>query len=130
MEKVREKMKIYIITQGEYSEYHIVGMTHDRQKAERWVNEYNLGKEYAFDRAEIEEYETDVFGRGDLYQYSVKRECGEVSVDLLSDIDFKYEYFYSDDGDFRLVVYAHDKEHAKKIAYDRIAKMKAEREGL
>lgn len=121
-------MKIYVITQGEYSDYHIVGVTLDRGKAERWVNEYNMGK--AYDDAQIEEYETDVFGRDDLYKYSVKREYGEVSADLLSDADYTYEYIFSDDGDFRFVVYARDKEQAKKIAYDRIAKMKAEREGL
>jgi hypothetical protein len=48
-------MKIYIVTAGEYSDYHIVRVFLDKEKAERYIS--LCGNHY--DEPVIEEYETD-----------------------------------------------------------------------
>lgn len=50
-------MKIYVITQGEYSDYHIVGVAIDKEKAKR-IAEVNSDSWY---EATINEYDTDSF---------------------------------------------------------------------
>lgn len=47
--------KLYAITAGEYSDYHIITLCSDREKAERLVRWYNRHEK--FGEAEIEEYE-------------------------------------------------------------------------
>ena len=37
-------MKVYVVTSGEYSDYHIVGVTLDKQVAEIFVNSKNATK--------------------------------------------------------------------------------------
>lgn len=52
-------MKVYVITQGEYSDYHILGVSLDRERAERIVQLYN-DDNALWNQPIIEEYETDV----------------------------------------------------------------------
>lgn len=52
-------MKVYVITQGEYSDYHILGVSLDRERAERIVQLYH-DDNALWDQPIIEEYETDV----------------------------------------------------------------------
>ena len=52
-------MKVYVITQGEYSDYHILGVSLDRERAERIVRLYN-DDNACWHQPIIEEYETDV----------------------------------------------------------------------
>ena len=46
-------MKIYVVTKGSYSDYHIVAATLDKEKAEKIAKKYSDG----WDDCEVEEYE-------------------------------------------------------------------------
>lgn len=121
-------MKIYVITNGEYSWYHIVGVTLDKEKAEKWVKLYNAADKN--NDAQIEEFEADDFGREGLYWWHVSKDCVETIVrpaDLYKDDDVVWIY---GDNEFELNVFASSKKTALKAAYDKVAKEKARRAGL
>lgn len=132
-------MKVYVITAGEYSGYHIVGVTLDRDVAEKVLR--------AHDRATnvscmmIEEYDTDVFqaihdgmklwkvrlrggalesGECDDYEYAY---CMS-EVNYVS--SFKSNRIFADnrktDTVYTVIVLAEDREHAEKIGMDLITK--------
>ena len=122
-------MKIYVVTQGEYSAYHIVGVTLDRQKAERWVELYNDSAGKYDDDAQVEEYESDSFGANGLYLWQVDSEFGEINCRVFYGCGPEWNYTMSD-GDFRVTVMAKDRDHAIKAAYDKVAMLRAEREGI
>ena len=122
-------MRVYVVTQGEYSAYHIVGVTLDRAKAERWMELYNAEKgEYDYD-AQIEEYETDEFGTDGLFQWEVGQgwTIGGCELDTMGG---DYGEWYDNDENYCLKVMAKDKDHALKVAYDKIAMIKAAIEGI
>lgn len=50
-------MKIYVVTEGSYSSYHIVFVTVDRERADAFVKRYNKTD---YDDYRVEEYDTDV----------------------------------------------------------------------
>ena len=54
-------MKVYVVTSGEYSEYHIVGITLDKQATETFVNGKNATRGKYGSEFYLEEYETDDF---------------------------------------------------------------------
>ena len=47
--------KVYIVTQGDYSDYHIVAVFDNKEEAQKLVNSLNIIKTY-FNEAKIEEY--------------------------------------------------------------------------
>lgn len=121
--------KVYVITSGCYSDYHICGVATDKEKAhllaERFSNSY--------DTAEVEEYDTDDMAEylrfrntyACLYRDNTKRI--EIS---------KSDYIYPEKADFRvtktlygLFVYvnADTEKMALKKASDMFAKYRAER---
>ena len=57
MEQVSGK-KVYIVTEGVYSDYHIVAVFSDKKLAENFVAKYKGSKRY--DEVRIEEYNLDV----------------------------------------------------------------------
>ena len=120
-------MKIYVITKGSYSDYHICAVSANQKNAEKLQKIFS-GK---WNQAIIEEYEAD--------QYLTEAESGMelykcimgqdgvvdmcvIDLDYMYDCDFKVRYLAS-----RYIVYvwAKDSEHAKKIAADKIAEFKA-----
>lgn len=123
-------MKIYVITEGDYSDYHIIGVTLDRKKAETYCR-VSQNNNYAPD---VEEYETDLFdsieGRK---PYSVKlSKDGLVEV---KEIDGGYSYEsamehnphpigYFQDDNWVVDVLAEDEAHARKIGIDYIMQAK------
>ena len=132
-------MKIYIITKGDYSAYHICAVSTDKKKVE------TLRKAFSdsWDEARIETYETDKFlteieNGFKLYDCAMK-ENGDMSIttfesnlDYIDSADFKvgkYEKGYMAPG-YGVYVWAKDKEHARKIAADKIAEFKAKKEGV
>lgn len=68
-------MKVYVITQGCYSDYHICAVTLDKDKAERLRKMYTAKEScYGYcrsDDAEIEEYEAD--DTGDMFTEDEKQ---------------------------------------------------------
>ena len=111
-------MKVYIITKGAYSDYSIYAVTLEKKKAE-YMRKY-FSDEY--DGANIEEYETDTYegiGNGKKI-YSVRFDNGETTVhDSNYFLWEKVEHWRN--GCYVVDVVAEDEEHAKKIAWDKIA---------
>lgn len=127
-------MKVYIITKGDYSDYHICAVTTDKKKAEILCKAYNdLDGWY---KAEIETYDTDEFLteiENGLKLYDCRMERNkpmviyEVDLDYTNSSDFNVRYKHYT---YYVCVWAKDKEHALKIASDKIAEYKANKEGI
>lgn len=117
-------MKVYVITDGIYSDYHIVAVITDEETAKKYVS---MGA------GEIEEFETDDFHfPNDLYPYWVKISASNVEkIEYEPDI---HDSFYDEYrggklnklGDFIWVGFARSEDHALKIARDYRAKKLAE----
>lgn len=127
-------MKIYIITKGDYSSYHICAVSTDKNKAE------TLRKAFSdsWDEAQIETYESDEFlteieNGFKLYDCVMKEDGNmsittfESSIDYINSADFKVKKY---EKAYKVYVWAKDKEHARKIAADKIAEFKAKKEGI
>lgn len=115
-------MKIYIITKGDYSDYHICNVTTDYEKAKRYKKAYseNLGE------ACIEVYEDGENGK-DNYCWAYDPVSNTATI---SEYNEK-EIMKNREGKICSVyVYAPDEKHAIKKAQDMIAKYKAEQAGL
>nr|DAK85991.1 MAG TPA: hypothetical protein [Caudoviricetes sp.] len=136
-------MKVYVITSGEYSDYYINAVALTRENAEQICAMLNSPKRHYSDVATIEEYDTDEI------------QCGvNEDVGLCYEAKFNYktleniywgEPFYSFarneikrgllDHRYEILIVATfpkdmPQEKARKIMKDRVAKWKAEREGL
>ena len=138
-------MKIYVITKGDYSDYHICGVATDPEKAER------LAKIHTdrWDDAQVEEYDTD---RGEdllegrfpfavcFFDWRDPRvddekendsfEPGIEALDQLQEenVDFLRPIYYGPKMTVRL--YAPDEQTALKIAQDKRAQYLAEKAGI
>ena len=127
-------MKIYVITQGDYSDYHIITATLSKQRAE------NLAKIYSdkYDEAMVEEFE-------ELSDEAIERKMKELEQRFIfgikadgtvGEVRAVYEkktapYMLKDYGNnLEFSIPAKDKEHAIKIARDMRFKYIAEKFGL
>ena len=135
-----EGQKIYVITAGEYSNYHICAVTTDPERAEQLRKRY-----YHYDETYIEEYidgDPDAGVCMDLRPiWNVWREVRNVwhaCIEEYINMPFQNEFELTDpkyicsntSTAFRAKVDAPDKEHALKIAQDKFAKVMAEELGL
>lgn len=134
-------MKIYVITAGSYSEYHIEAVSLDKETAEKFVENHNtplmnLGEEYR-----VEEHDSDALlhhqkaiDKGLKRYVGVMNEDGSFShvfPDIYSEVDRFHPGRVDRNAHHYLVeVLAKDKEHAKKATIDRFYKWKAEQVGL
>lgn len=125
-------MKVYVITQGCYSDYHICAVTLDEQEAERLRKVYSE----TYDQARVEEYDTDgpeaKNGLDGRVPYCVCfRENGATSVSMSYESAETFrpgiELYYGYD---LVKLLAADSEAALKIAAEKRAQALAEREGL
>lgn len=123
-------MKIYAITTGSYSDYHICALTTDEAKAERLAKICSD----SHDKAYIEEYDDGELSDRTMGYYDVFQEYD--CVDFLGVFDSKKHeekvscYSKGKDTEYFCYVCAEDEDHARKKAYDMIAKYKAELAGL
>lgn len=146
-------MKVYVITKGSYSDYHICSVCLDRETAERRMKLFSDN----FDEAEIEEFDTDeyeVFVKVDdriircdgkqLYRVLMEEykdgdkmiqrtrvrmmEIGEYDLKescLLTDILIHTPCGVDIDGNrWACTVFARDEKEAEKRAFDLIAQRK------
>ena len=117
-------MKIYVITKGCYSDYHIVTVTDDKEKAEF----FKLKFSDEYDPAHIEEYDTDEYSvegiqNMKLYYWKVSISNGNTGIyPYLS--GNQYFNVYSDG--IQAVVIARTKEQAIKIVRDKYAQYLSE----
>lgn len=126
-------MKIYAITKGCYSDYHICALTTSKEKAERLKAIYSNNYRWSSGEAEIEEYE-DGEG-GDLRTLWTCDENGLNPNVCPVNVDDKEEIITYKNGEhkgkvYRVFVFANDADHATKKAQDMIAQYKAEKAGL
>lgn len=128
-------MKIYVVTKGEYSDYHICCATIDKNQAERAAKIYSD----KWDEAYIEEFDSDdILKIPDAikkYCVSFSKTTGivlnvyESSNEILpiNSSPLIHQFLNSH---YIVEVNAIDKDHALKIASDAFAKYMAEKEGL
>lgn len=118
--------KVYILTSGEYSDYSIEGVTLDKDQAEtleRIHTDWN-----------VEEYDTDDIKILEKYRYYVSvGDNGAVYANIpyferpdmvLNRPRYCKAWEWRHNGHWEVYVEAKDAEHAKKIAFDLIAKEK------
>lgn len=126
-------MKIYVITVGDYSDYHICAVALSKEKAE------DLRERYSdkWNEAQIEEYDTDDYyiEKGRFYHVQAGKRTfigvREIGVVESCDRNRVFVTHYRNDRMFyNVYVKAMDEVHAKKIGMDLIAKFKAERQEL
>lgn len=123
--------KLYAITSGRYSDYGIITLCSDKERAENIVRWYNRYEKY--DKADVEEYEDGVVVPDEsvkpyevtfLDDGSLKRAeiCGPSHM-------FYHRMLKCVDGRLIFYVLAEDEESAKKIAAEKRAKYIAETSG-
>lgn len=132
--------KLYAVTAGAYSDYHIVSLCSDRARAEQICDMYG-GR--GFGRAVVEEFSdgvrTDIFKP--LFEISLKEdgelgeasECtGSTKMETLLNPEGGYRLGIIEqwDGGYLTFVSADNADSAIKIARDRLAQYKAEKEGI
>lgn len=124
-------MKVYVLTEGCYSDYHIIGVTLDEEQAK--IAADALSNEYF--TVNCEEFETNdinVIKSGwnlwevyfDEKTHAITRIYRSEYHDCLGTIQLMR------DKTFCVEVYAEDKEHAVKSASDKLSKYLAEQAGI
>ena len=127
--------KVYVITKGCYSDYHICAVTLDKEKAERLCKLFDDG---GMDEPEIEEWDTeqhvDLLSGRKPYLVSF---CKNGDLYSVYEDTWGFEYFKPEiierpkiDDNLLVKLYAEDKESAIKIAAEKRAKYLAEKEGI
>lgn len=123
-------MKIYAVTKGDYSDYHIVALTLDKKKAKEMAKLHTYKfkykddpKEYV-DEAWVEEYEDGE----ELVLPTWRVWFSEGNVEQAEMSDFEWEDEAINESYVR--VNAKDKESAIKIASEKRAMWLAEKEGI
>lgn len=89
-------MKYYVITAGEYSGYHIIGVTSDKSKAEKCVENYkriNCYAEWGGEEIQIEEFD-DVHGNFYCSEFADSNSMYRVTKTIKRYIDGKTNTFY------------------------------------
>jgi len=145
-------MTLYVVTQGEYSDYHIVGIYSDRETAEKIrkyksvhddmceIEEYELNPNLPKDVDEVKEYWRVSYNKPDFFDRS-KLISSEgirwhvwtefyMKQDNKPDIEYKFSKDYRWGEVYVLKSIAKDADHAIKIAQDIRAKVIAEQEGI
>lgn len=128
--KARDEMKVYVITQGEYSDYHICGVALDEERAEAIRKHFDR----EWDNTDIEVYDTETYSERNLltsYMVTVSKSGDDVEVfnenPFASEEKTRNSYRFDRDGTFIACVVANDRDHALKIALDKRAKMLSEK---
>ena len=128
--------KVYVVTKGCYSDYHICAVTLDKEKAERLRVLFEGNNEW--DEARIEEFDTEthedlLLGRKP-YHVSFRKNGDLYSA---NEDTWGIEYFETGIDEFpklddclRVNLYAQSREAAIKIAAEKRAKYLAEKEGI
>lgn len=123
-------MKVYVITKGCYSDYHICAVETDKEKAKLLAQRFSS----SYEKAEIEEWDTDA--NPDIYESKYCYSCfyheKDKKISVLRGESFDYY-----DGIPSIAPYgcfvkvaANDDETAMKKASDIFAKFRAERMDL
>lgn len=125
-------MKLYAVTKGDYSDYHIITLTADKEVAKKLAKRFSG----TYDDAMVEEYEDGEIILGKEL-YFVRMVDG--NIDDVTEDDSEYNLFdtsvcHGNTWGGKPMYYTHvltdTAEKAAKIGKDRIMKYIAEKEGL
>ncbi len=128
-------MKLYAVTKGDYSDYHIITLTADKEAAKRIAKMFSDG-EYDYDKAKVEEYEDGkiILGKKLYFVRVVDGNVDDVVEDLsdyyLFDTSVLRGYMNGGKDMYYTHVLTDTAEKAEKIGKDRIMKYIAERMGI
>lgn len=114
--------KIYVVTKGSYSDYHIVGVSLSKETAEKIASVYS-GQ---YEPAHVEEYEEDRYQAETIWEVKISRDGKLESI--VRNNDEGRDGFY--DGVFYCSVHSNDVEKIAKIAFDRRAEALAKANGV
>lgn len=128
-------MKIYVLTKGQYSDYHICGVFDNEELARGFVKLFDgsLNKE-EYDRYMIEEYEVNPFkmevGKGYNPYFVRMRKNGEAYKIRIADSEFGFldsnSFGFCMRGDLYNHCFARDEQHAVKITNELRVRLIAE----
>ena len=125
--------EVYVVTRGDYSDYHICAVSLDKGKAEKLAKVYST----RYDKAQVETWEVDTVAdvnalNGRRQYYVWIRADGTVSTHLnnYDYNDFTEDVFSDVNNSLRFGVYAVDEAAAIKIAAEKRAMYLAEKEGI
>jgi hypothetical protein len=137
-----DEREVYVVTDGDYSEYHIVAVFDDRDLADKWVSLRKMATEYFDGRIETFALnpilaQTELV-RGPVWECAVtsRNDGMRCSPQSLIDAPGEFAPKFIDDRRspgwwmWKVGVFAMDQETAIKIAAEKIAQAKAEREGI
>lgn len=128
-------MKIYVITKGDYSDYHICGVSTDKEQAEKLARFFTD----KWDDAKVEEYDTDRYEllsdnkkvyRILFYENGNIHKLTHESGDYYDNETIKLDPVYWNGATLSVYVSADDEISAIKIASEKRAKFLAEEIGL
>lgn len=121
--------KAYVITRGNYSDYHICAVTLDKNRAEK-----------------LREMFSDRWNKAEIEEYTLDEEIKRHKYGVMFDVKGAFKRFYADDyhlyddgfiddwndddGGITVWVESADEAHALKIAQDRLAEYKAKKAGI
>ena len=126
-------MKLYAVTKGDYSDYHIITLTADKEAAKKIAKMFSDGE---CDNAKVEEYEDGkiILGKKLYFVRVVDGNVDDVAEDLsdyyLFDTSVFWGHMYGGKEMYYTHVLTDTAEKAAKIGKDRIMKYIAEKEGL
>ena len=126
-------MKIYVLTAGEYSDYHICGVTDNEEEAKKL--KARIDKEiiaWGCDACNIETYDTEdvqIVNKSSVYQVSLRTgDASQVEAEHMTEYLAQCDIY---DRDFdAMYVLSSSPEKALKKAYDIRAKTMAEKAGI
>ena len=125
-------MKVYVVTDGEYSDYHIECVTLSLDAAYEYIKRRS-GEVETYDTEDLDRYLSDKRSC-----WSVHNERGIIRARLLTDVapcdDHGYRWCHVRrakwDGHLFVNVKAHTKEKAEKIATDLFTEYEAKKAGV
>lgn len=132
-------MRVYVITQGNYSDYHICGVTLDINAAENMVKHLTTDDGW-YSEAKIEKYDTDIWDSNNaVWRYYMRSDgTDNAEIDFYAEASTfkclnkvkKLKYHHSCEYRYDVYLRAPDKDHALKIGRDLVAEYKARKEGI
>ena len=124
---------IYILTEGIYSDYHVIGVYSTKELAEKaqFVYEDSQIEEYTLD--DVPDYPPGMKGwyvniddakPDELYSYQVSPDYATIPSES------EYNYHYNKQTGYCVYCWAVDKDHALKIAFDKYYQHQAQKAGI
>ena len=124
---------IYILTEGDYSDYHVIGVysTEELAKKAQFVYKDSQIEEYALD--DVPEYPPGMKGwyvniddakPDDPYSYQVSPDYATIPSES------EYNYHYNKQTGYYVYCWAVDEDHSLKIARDKYYQHQAQKAGI